>query len=411
MIDEGTAPGELAIFYRTHAQSRPFEDEFLKYNIPYVVVGGTRFYDRAEVKDALAYLRVLRNPNDTESMLRIVNRPARGIGKTSVDRVLEVAEERGTSFADAIQPTLTRGIVRGTAARRLPEFIAMLDDLRVAVDVQPLPQLLSLLLERTGYLRSLELEGTIEAEARLENLRELVSAVEEFERLNREGERDLDDDDAGDRPLMDLFLEQVTLLSEADLVEDTGERVPLMTVHVAKGLEFPTVFLVGLEEGLFPHMASLGDRSAIEEERRLCYVGMTRAKERLYLTNARLRRMHGSARYNSPSRFLEEIPPELGVGRVPRPPPGADIPMPLPPRAPKPVPEPASPAVDYSDGQFDPGELPPLQKGMRVEHPIFGTGTIGEVIGSGPKGKIRVRFDRAGIKTIVTRYAQLRLIS
>ena len=410
LIDGGAAPGEVAVFYRTHAQSRPFEEELLKYNVPYVVVGGTRFYDRAEIKDALAYLRVLRNPNDTESLVRIINKPGRGIGRTSVERILELAAERELGACQAIPLALSENLIRGTAKRRLPEFLALLDRLRAAAADPSLPQLLSHVLEQSGYLRALEREGTIEAEARLENLKELVSAAEEFDRQNREAETEAEPD--AERDLVDLFLEQVTLMSEADQLDEHTERVPLMTCHVAKGLEFSNVFLVGLEEGLFPHVASLGDRSAIEEERRLCYVGMTRAKERLYLTHATLRRMHGSARYNSPSRFLDEVPEELGVGRISRPAPQMDLPPR--PQASTPVAPPtprSGPVVDYSDGQWSPGELPPLAEGQRVEHPIFGAGTIQQVIGSGAKGKIRVHFDRAGIKTIVTRFAQLRLIS
>jgi DNA helicase-2/ATP-dependent DNA helicase PcrA len=273
--------------------------------------------------------------------------------------------------------------------------------------VASLPQLLARVLERTGYLRALEQEASIEAEARLENLRELVSAAEEFQRVNTGA-----GEDDEERDLLDLFMEQVTLMSEADQVEEGSDRVPLMTLHVAKGLEFPAVFLVGLEEGLFPHIASLGDNSAIEEERRLCYVGMTRAKERLYLTNATLRRMHGAVRYNPPSRFLEEIPLEFGQGRPTEPPPRFDRPSTSPRSAPRAAPVADSgPSVDYSEGQFDPDELPPLRSGARVEHPIFGIGTIMEVIGSGQTGKIRVGFDRAGVKTIVMRYAQLRLLS
>ncbi len=402
--EDGTSLGSMAIFYRTHAQSRPFEEELLKYDIPYVVVGGTRFYDRAEVRDALAYLRVLRNPEDSESLLRIINRPSRGIGRTTVDRITSLAGERELGFVATIRTAVDERLVRGAALRRLPEFLALLEELRAEYAGQSLPELLSRVLERSGYLRALEQEATIEAEARLENLRELVSAASEFERLNREGGFEEEGEDE-ERDLLDLFLESVTLLSEADDLEDDGERVPLMTVHVAKGLEFPAVFLVGLEEGLFPHIASLGDPVAIEEERRLCYVGMTRAMKRLYLTNATLRRMFGTTRYNPPSRFLEEIPPELGIGRS-EPVSRLAPPVSAPPDAPD-----SAVTIDYSESQLDYEESPPAAAGTRVEHPVFGTGTIDQVIGSGRSCKIRVRFDRAGVKTIVLRYAQLRLLT
>ncbi len=410
----GSGLGEMAIFYRTHAQSRPFEEELLKYNVPYVVVGGTRFYDRAEVKDALCYLRVLVNPNDTESLLRVINRPARGIGRTTVERLLELAQQRDTSLWGGIAEAIGGGILRGAAARRIPAFVEMIEELRAHDAGDSISQLLAHVLERTGYVESLEKEGTIEAEARLENLKELLAAVEEFERLNAglEVEPTGEGQDAEPRSLLDLFLEQVTLLSEADSVDAGDQRIVLMTAHVAKGLEFPQVFVVGLEEGIFPHFASLEDPSAIEEERRLCYVAMTRAQERLYLTNATMRRMHGSVRYNAPSRFLEEIPEDLAVGDLPsraqRAPRAAwDAPTTAPRRAPS---APAGVHVDYSEGQWSGDEMP-LAVGTRVEHPVFGAGSIDEVAGSGEATKLRIRFDRAGIKTIKLKFAQLRLLS
>jgi DNA helicase-2/ATP-dependent DNA helicase PcrA len=385
--------GEVAIFYRTHAQSRPLEEELLKYNLPYVVVGGTRFYDRAEVKDALAYLRVLRNPADTESLLRIVNTPARGIGRTTLERVLLAAEESGTTLWDAFERGL--GGLPSSAAKRIAEFVALMRGFAPLFSGESIAQPLAAVLDRTGYLRALEAENTVEAEARLENLKELLSAVEEFERQNR-GVPPADDEP---RDLVDLFLEQVTLLADADQVDQTSARVPLMTVHVAKGLEFKHVFVVGVEEGIFPHFASLDDPSAIEEERRLCYVAMTRAMERLTLTNATMRRMYGSVRYNAPSRFLAEIPEELLSGRRRRPT-----------RSSEPTFEPG-PRVDYSDAQWAADEMPVIRDGMRVEHPIFGLGRITEVAGAGQAAKVTIRFERAGVKVIKLKYAQLRILA
>jgi ATP-dependent DNA helicase UvrD/PcrA len=399
--DAGESLGTAAIFYRTHAQSRPLEEELLKYNLPYVVVGGTRFYDRAEVKDALAYLRALRNPADTESLLRIVNTPARGIGRATVERVLAAAEEAGTTFWDALVRGL--GFLSGAAAKRVGEFVALMQDLARTLQGDSVAQPLASLLERTGYLRALEAENTIEAEARLENLRELLAAVEEFERQNRDARETGDEA----RDLVDLFLEQVTLLSEADTVETGADRVPLMTVHVAKGLEFKRVFVVGLEEGIFPHFASLEDPAAIEEERRLCYVAMTRAMERLTLCNATLRRLHGSVRYNPPSRFLAEIPEELITGRRMRAPAAARMGAPPAVRAPAE----SGPRVDYSDSQLAHDDVPELRPEQRVEHPIFGAGRIMEVSGSGDAAKATIRFDRAGVKVIKVKYGQLRLLA
>ncbi|MEE8558936.1 MAG: 3'-5' exonuclease, partial [Myxococcota bacterium] len=405
--EEGVSLGDTAIFYRTHAQSRPLEEELLKYNLPYVVVGGLRFYDRAEVKDALAYLRVLRNPKDTESLMRIINTPTRGIGRTTVERVLSSAEELEVSPYEALHRCIGDGRLGRAATRRIAEFLDLLDGIRAEGDDRSVTDLLALVLDRTRYVRTLEKEGTIEAESRLENLRELISAAAEFERMNAEVEPDADAPE--DQTLLDLFLEQITLFSDADQVGEEPGRVPLMTVHVAKGLEFPVVFLVGMEEGLFPHFASISDPTAIEEERRLCYVGMTRAMEHLYLTNATMRRLHGTIRHNAPSRFLTEIPGSLRVGSSIR-----ETLPPMPETRPAPqtstVPD-SEPRIDWNEGQWEGDELPPIDAGMRVEHPVFGEGTILERVGAGRSAKIRVRFDHAGLKTIVLRYAQLRLMT
>ena len=402
--EEGMRLGDAAIFYRTHAQSRPLEEELLKYNLPYAVVGGTRFYDRAEVRDALAYLRVLRNPDDTESLLRIINTPTRGIGRTTVERALSLAEEQQTSLYRAIERGARDGNLGRPATRRVEDLLQLLDGLRAEVSKRSVPELLELILDRTGYLRLLEQAETIEAESRLENLRELLSAAAEFERLNAE-EALPDGEFSAEQPLLDLFLQQVTLLSEADELRADSDRAVLMTVHVAKGLEFPVVFVVGLEEGLFPHFASLSNPSAIEEERRLCYVGMTRAMKRLYLTNATMRRMYGSIRHNPPSRFLSEVPPELRTGWRP------EAKVDFPEGSPVHPASESEPRIDWNEGQWERDEVPPLGAGSRVEHPVFGAGTVLELAGAGRSAKIRVRFDRAGLKTIVLRYAQLRLIS
>jgi DNA helicase-2/ATP-dependent DNA helicase PcrA len=311
---------------------------------------------------------------------------------------MAAAEAADTTFWDALLRGL--GGLPAAAQKRIAEFVALMQDLARSLQGDSIAQPLAALLERTGYLRALEAENTIEAEARLENLKELLAAVEEFERANRDVRETGDES----RDLVDLFLEQVTLLSEADSVDAATDRVPLMTAHVAKGLEFKHVFVVGLEEGIFPHFASLEDPAAIEEERRLCYVAMTRAMERLTLCNATLRRMHGATRYNAPSRFLAEIPDELITGRRAR------SRMAMPTRsAPTPAAE-SGPRIDYSDSQLSHDEVPPLAAEQRVEHPIFGAGRIMEVVGDGPAAKATIRFDRAGVKVIKLKYAQLRLL-
>ena len=405
--ESGTPLNESAIFYRTHAQSRPLEEELLKYNVAYVVVGGTRFYDRAEVKDALAYLRVLNNPGDAESLLRIINTPTRGIGRGTVERILALAQETQSSVWQALERATSEQLLRGAQGRSVERFLQLMNELRAHESGGSIEQLLAYVLDRSGYLQKLESEGTLEAEVRAENLKELLSAIEEFERQNREDPEEDAFGDQAERSLLDLFLEQVTLLSEADTLEEGEDRIALMTVHVAKGLEFPNVFIVGMEEHLFPHFASLDDPAALEEERRICYVGMTRAESRLSLSNAVLRRMHGTIRYNEPSRFLSEIPPELIRGSLPRA--GHRAPVPPPPLRERTLDEHSGITVDYSEGQWGADELPPLEQEMRVEHPIFGAGTIQRVEGAGESTKLRIRFDRVGMKTIMLKYAQLRL--
>ncbi len=395
--EEGLSLKDAAIFYRIHAQSRVFEEELLKYNLPYAVIGGTRFYDRAEVKDALAYLRVLVNRNDSESLARIINRPARGIGATTVARLFEAGNQRNTSLWGGVEASLAEGLLTGAALRRVRAFHALIEELRNHIDQEPVADLLARALDRSSYLQALEEDGSIEAETRRENLRELLAAAEEFAGQNPEPfEAEDEEPRAG---TLQLFLEQVTLYSSADTLD--GETLALMTVHLAKGLEFRVVFMVGLEEGLFPHFASHSDPVGLEEERRICYVGMTRAQESLYLTNATLRRLHGRVQSNLPSRFLDEIPPDLTVGST-----RAARGLPVGAREP-PSPE---PRIDWNEGQWEGDELPPLEPGSRVEHPIFGAGAITEIVGAGPAAKIRVRFERVGMKTIVLRYAQLRLL-
>jgi DNA helicase-2/ATP-dependent DNA helicase PcrA len=385
----GRSFGQCAVFYRTNAQSRPIEEELLKYDVPYVVVGGVRFYERAEVKDALAYLRLLVNPADAAAVRRIVNRPARGVGKATLERAGALAEERGLSLLDGLRAFAASESGRaGTAVRG---FLTLLDALAGEVLRASPAEAIARVLERSGYLRALETEATPEAEARLENLRELLLGAEDFSAADAE--------DADGRSALEQFLDQVALVSDLDSAELRDDRVSLMTVHSAKGLEFPVVYVVGLEEGIFPHQASSQDPRALEEERRLCYVAMTRAMERLTLCWAHERRRYGSRSFGTPSRFLREIPAEL-IERL---------------GAPSFETRDADrPAYDYSYDQRpsragEGGDEAGVVRGMRVRHPIFGAGTVLEVSGSGRDLALRIRFDRAGVKKIVARYANLEL--
>jgi len=375
---------DFAIFYRTNAQSRVFEDELLKYDVPYTIVGGVRFYERAEVKDALAYLRLMLNPTDAMALRRIVNVPARGIGKTSVDRAASLAAAENLPLLEAFRRMLDRGD-GGRSAPKIAAFLQLIDSL--AEEVRPLPpaDALARILDRTGYTRALERDGSPEAESRIENLRELLTGAEDFEAQNA---GDLNDD----RGMLDLFLDQVALVSDLDGYDDVNDRVSMMTVHSAKGLEFPAVFLVGLEEGIFPHAVSSRDPDGIEEERRLCYVGMTRAEETLTITFAQERRRFGSKTFGVPSRFLREIPPSVLEGEA------IDARDPM-----------DGPSVDYSYAQDDPGEGPQIRPGLRVRHPVFGWGSVLDSRGEGPSTKLRIKFDRVGVKTVMLKFANLDL--
>jgi DNA helicase-2/ATP-dependent DNA helicase PcrA len=397
--DGGRKYGDCAVFYRTNAQSRPIEEELLKYDVPYVVVGGVRFYDRAEVKDALCYLRAIVNPADSAALARIANRPARGIGDTTLERAHEWARARGVSFEDGLRG-LAGSDAAGRARPKLLALVELLDGLRRDVAALAPADAIAEALRRSGYLLALEREDTPEAESRLENLRELVASAEDFSAESAEVA------DAARTPL-ERFLDQVALVSDLDGAELRSDRVSLMTVHSAKGLEFPVVFVAGLEEGVFPHQAAARDGRDVEEERRLCYVAMTRAMQKLTLSYARERRRYGQHTLGAPSRFLREIPPKLLELRG-----GAGLESPSAGAAPRRGRDPGR-HYDYSYDQSGAGDDAAgeagVRKGTRLRHPIFGAGVVLEVIGRGPGQKLRIQFDRAGVKTVLVRYANLEL--
>jgi DNA helicase-2/ATP-dependent DNA helicase PcrA len=300
LVDEGVSRNEVAVFYRTNAQSRVLEDTLVRAEVPYQVVGGTKFYERAEVKDAIAYLNLLANPQDAVAFGRVANSPKRGIGQTSLSRVLNHANTMGISVWEAAEaPESVPGL--GTAAiKAIGRFMETMAELRARVEeAVPVGDLLEALLNETGYVEALEAERTIEAQGRLENLEALVEAAREFDARAEEGEDTLD-----------VFLQATSLLSDADTRRDDEGLVTLMTLHNAKGLEYPIVFMIGCEEGVFPHSRSI-EEGSLEEERRLCYVGITRAMRDLYMTHARRRNVFGAMSIGLPSRFLNEIPPDL----------------------------------------------------------------------------------------------------
>jgi DNA helicase-2/ATP-dependent DNA helicase PcrA len=297
IVDEGGSRDEVAVFYRTNAQSRVLEDMLTRYKLPYQVIGGTKFYERAEIKDAMAYLTLLVNPQDVVAFQRVVNSPRRGIGDTTQARVVGHANTLGEPVWDvAAAPDAVPGL-GAAAVKALDRFMSIVQRLRERVETASVGDLLQETLNETGYLEALEAERTIEAQGRIENLEELVGVAREY-------------DASAEEPSLEEFLQQIALFSDQDALRDDEGTVTLMTLHNAKGLEFPVVFIIGCEEGVFPHSRAV-ESGDLEEERRLCYVGITRAKRQLYITFARMRALYGQRDWNLPSRFLDEIPADL----------------------------------------------------------------------------------------------------
>ncbi|GAA1072661.1 DNA helicase PcrA [Nocardiopsis composta] len=403
LTDEGIAkPSEVAVFYRTNAQSRVFEDVFIRTGLPYKIVGGLRFYERKEIRDILAYLRVLANPEDTVSLRRILNVPKRGIGDRAEETVELFAARERTSFARALARADEAPGLATRSLKAIREFNALLDELRGLVDTGSPAEVVEAVLQRTGYLSELTESKDIQDESRVENLEEFVDVAREFENTftgplyPEEAEEGAEEDaEPGDPTLVD-FLEQISLVADTDQIPDADEGggvVTLMTLHAAKGLEFPVVFLTGLEDGVFPHMRTLGDKRELEEERRLAYVGITRAQERLYVSRAAVRSAWGSPSYNPPSRFLDEVPGELVDWRR------AESSM-ASLSSPRPRREPPSrrPAKD----------VPLLSPGDKVTHDSFGMGTVMLVDGAGDKTKARIDFGAdIGEKDFLVKFAPI----
>jgi DNA helicase II / ATP-dependent DNA helicase PcrA len=388
---------DIALLYRTNAQSRALEEALTRHQVPYIVIGGTRFYDRKEVKDVLAYLRALLNPRDDVSLKRIVNTPARDIGKTTLDAVLEVARKDTAPVEEAMRKTIDLGLVGGRSARALETFLSLMSDLRSELGSQPASRLVASIIERTGFETYLERTSPGDAASRIENLQELASAIASYDGLP-DGLR--------------AFLDRAALLSETENVQGSS-GVRLMTLHSAKGLEFPVVFITGMEENLFPHVRSSEEHEDVEEERRLLYVGMTRARERLFLTQARQRRLFGEPMSAVPSRFLEEIPPHLlresgwddGA-------PGDDYATRLFGAAASIARRRSGRAGERFDGETEAPVDPssPFTLGCKVHHPEYGVGTVIGVEGKGDGLKLTVSFSVYGSKKFLPRYAPLEKI-
>ena len=385
--EHGVPASSVALFYRTNAQSRVFEEVFIRVGLPYKVVGGVRFYERREVRDALAYLRLLANPEDTVSLRRIINVPKRGIGDRAEACLEALSQRENLSFAQALAKCEDAyGLVARSRAA-VQAFRQLIDDLRTLVEVGTGPAtVLEAVLDRTGYAAELAGSADPQDQTRLENLQELVSVAREFEEQATL---------TGSEGTLVEFLEQVALVADADEIpdeDDTGGVVTLMTLHTAKGLEFPVVFLTGLEDGVFPHQRSLGDPGELEEERRLAYVGITRAQQRLYLSRSVVRSAWGSPQHYPASRFLDEVPAELLDWR----------------RAESSVTSaPAMAGLASRPGVRSPGNRPVihLEPGDRVTHDTFGMGTVVTVEGIGERAIASIDFRAEGVKRLLLRYA------
>jgi DNA helicase-2/ATP-dependent DNA helicase PcrA len=384
---------DVAVFYRTNNSSRSLEEVFIRAGIPYKVVGGVRFYERREIRDIVAYLRVLDNPGDAVSMRRILNTPRRGIGDRAEACVAVYAENTGASFADALQAAAEGRvpILNTRSEKAIAAFVDTLDDLRSRLD-DDLGDLVEAVLNRTGYRAELETSNDPQDMARLDNLNELVSVAHEFsiDLANAEALQDTADEDVPDTGTLAAFLERVSLVADADEIPEHGAGVvTLMTLHTAKGLEFPVVFVTGWEDGMFPHMRALGDPTELSEERRLAYVGITRARQRLYVSRAKVRSSWGQPMMNPESRFLREIPEHLIDWRRTDPTPAAGAPVSGAGRFGAPRPSP-------SRGAAGKRPLVVLEPGDRVTHDKYGLGRVEEVSGVGESAMSLIDFGSAG---------------
>ncbi|MDK2918162.1 MAG: ATP-dependent helicase UvrD/PcrA [Candidatus Petromonas sp.] len=380
---------DFAVLYRTNAQSRVIEDAFMKNNIPYKIVGGLKFYDRKEIKDILAYLRIILNPLDDVSLLRIINTPKRGIGNRTLEKLGEVANARGEKLFSVLLDAHESGAFSKRVLAGIDSFLSVVTKYIQNRDQYTVTEIIKNVLDETGYIKELEKENTIESRTRIENLQEFISVAMEFE-MNSETKS------------LEEFLAEISLTSDIDNLEEDQDSVVLMTLHSAKGLEFPVVFLAGMEDGIFPGSRALMDDNDLEEERRLCYVGITRAKEELYLTHAFMRTLYGRTNMNPVSRFIDEIPAELiedksksmkkGIGKHSI---GNNL----------------NKHVGFKERKIvNDVEASEIRPGTKVEHKMFGNGTVISVKGSGENAELTIAFDKKGVKKLMLGYSPIKII-
>ena len=416
---------DVAVFYRINAQSRALEDALVKNGIPYTIVGGMKFYERREIKDILAYLKLIANPSDGLSLKRIINIPSRGIGEKTIEKIEHFSRDKGLSLYEGLTPSLKEDWLPAAAKRRIESFFHLTEELRKEAQNLSLSQLTLTLLARTGYLQQLKEERTDEALSRVENIEELVNVIIEFEK----GEEEVS---------LETFLDRVSLVSDVDLYEDKGNRVSLMTLHCAKGLEYPCVFITGMEDGLLPHHRRGEEIQDIEEERRLFYVGMTRARERLFLSRAERRHTFGVGHANLPSRFLDEIPSDLirfegkeenwkdlfsyepSETWAPRFSYGERTRGKKAPEEEVHFAEPEwhedhysqeSPVPSHDEIVLSPEGFFPLKIGMKVRHPKFGDGRVRSVEGRDEEQKVTILFQSVGSKRLKVSVAHLEILA
>ena len=380
---------DLAVLYRTNAQSRAFEEMFMKFGIPYQIIGGLKFYDRMEIKDILGYLRVLYNPDDDINLMRIINKPKRGIGAGTLGKVQDYAEYYNISLYEAgLQADQIENLT-GAYEKRIKDFFSMMEELRKDIEETALSELARNIFVKSGYKKALENDKFDKAEERMENIKELFSVIEDYLRKN-------------DDPTLGGFLEEVSLLSDIDNMEEENHLVTLMTLHSAKGLEFPVVFLAGMEEGIFPHSNSMAENEDLEEERRLCYVGITRAQDKLHLLRAKRRRRFGDIEMNPPSQFLDEIPEKFikyANGN-------------------KMINDSDVIDIDFSDEKKKEENVinrsrssnNKYKKGKEIVHPKFGIGEITEVYNEEGRIELTIRFKDGKKKRLLAKYAPIQLV-
>ena len=391
--------GDFAILYRTNAQSRVMEETLLKANIPYKMVGGHKFYDRKEIKDILAYLNVLANPQDSISFERIVNSPKRGIGPESIEKLRSFASLHEWPLLEAAQ-NVDLANIGGKAGQQLGAFGEMIQEVTQMIPYLTVTELTKEVLDRSGYLEDLKIQNTLEAQARIENLEEFLTVTQEFDKqFEQQNEEDAD----APEEKLTVFLNDLALVSDIDNLEEDASQVTLMTLHAAKGLEFPVVFLIGLEEGVFPLSRALMEESELEEERRLAYVGITRAEEALYLTNAFSRTLYGRTQYNRPSRFVEEIDQELleieGMRPTPKKTPVFAKKTAYSYKQPETAVVPSKSATGGENNSWKPGD--------KVKHKKWGLGTVVRVSGTSKDLELDVAFPSQGVKRLLAAFAPI----